>query len=240
MGILGIPNRTENWKTAQTFAPFIGNQFALRLLAERLSGETPGQEEEVELELFWTGGRDYWYAAKENNAVVKPSPESLGRAYNHYFRNSRDLREEIEEFRKGEPSTKTFQSLLCRNYNVAGENAKKLTNHFRNTEFDVVLETSKYLFIGEAKDESNFDAKSKYVLVHQLIRQYVIAQILVHLAKRPKTIVPFVVAPGNKLKDLKKNSQIRFMMKEGYLKDSNILSWGTLTPLPSASPPPTE
>ena len=231
MGILGIPNRTENWKTAQTFAPFIGNQFALRLLAERLSGEMPGQEEEVELELFWTGGRDYWYAAKENSDIVKPSPESLACAYNHYFCDSRDLRKEIEEFQK---SSKTFNPLLCHNYNVAGENAKKkLTNHFRNTEFDVVLETSKYLFIGEAKDESNFDAKSKYVLVHQLIRQYVIAQILVHLKEpnAPKCVVPFVVTQG-KPEGSKENAQIRFMIDSHRLDKRNILSWGESTSLP--------
>ena len=68
----------------------------------------------------------------------------------------------------------------------------------------------------------------------------VIAQILVHLAKRPKTIVPFVVAPRNKLEGLKKNSQIRFMMKERYLEESNILSWGESTSLPSTSPPTTK
>lgn len=62
MGIPGINNRTENWKTAPTFAPFIGNQFAAKLPAERrlIGGgyrTSPlVHEEEVSLELFWTGG----------------------------------------------------------------------------------------------------------------------------------------------------------------------------------------
>ena len=232
MGILGIDNRTENWKTAQTFAPFIGNEFATRLLAERLLENKPlGPEEKVSIELFWTGGRDYWHAAKRNGEIVEPSPKLLACAYNQCFPR---LRKEIEEFQRDAP--KAFRPLLCHNYNVYnvdgevdGESAKTLATNFRNTEFDIVLETSKYLLIGEAKDESSFDAKSKYVLVHQLIRQYVIAKILVHLAKKQKCIVPFVVAPRDKCKlgRLKENSQIRFMIAKCGLKERNILTWGS-------------
>ena len=231
MGILGITNRTENWKTAQTFAPFIGNQPALRSLAGRLLSEPLDDKEEVSLELFWKGGRDYW-------AEHKPKLRDLVDAYDRHFDG---LRGEIVEFSQRDPS-KSFRPLKRRNYNVRGENERKLANHFRNTEFDIVLETSEHLFIGEAKDESGFDAKSRYVLVHQLIRQYVIAKVLVDLAKKTKCVVPFVVAPRDKLKlgRLKDNSQIRFVMKMGWLKERNILSWGESTSLPSAYQPSTE
>ena len=60
MGILGIPNRTENWKTARTFAPFFKSCSARAALAKRLLeplGES--QEGTVEIELFWYGIRDY-------------------------------------------------------------------------------------------------------------------------------------------------------------------------------------
>ncbi len=223
MGILGITNRTENWKTAQTFAPFIGNQFALRLLAGQLLDDPLDHEEEVNLELFWTGGRDYLDAAD-----TKPEPRDLADAYDHYFR---DLRDEIVKF-QGD-SSKTFRSLQPHNYRVDGENAKKLLDHFKNTEFDIVLETSEHLFIGEAKDESGFGTDGNLVLVHQLIRQYVIAQILARLVaedrdERPKSIVPFVVAPeGKKLASLRNTAQIKFMIDQKYLKESNILSWGS-------------
>ena len=236
MGILGIDNRTENWKTAQTFAPFIGNDFAAKLLAERLlEGRPLDPEEEVSLELFWKGGRDYWHAAKKCDKLVEPSPKLLACTYNQRFPR---LRKEIEEFQRDAP--KAFRPLLLYNYkvdNVDGGYAKTLATNFRNTEFDIVLETSEYLLIGEAKDESSFDAKSKYVLVHQLIRQYVIAEILVHLVaeaknQRPKKVVPFVVAPrGKKLESLMETAQIRFMTGypkgRPYLKKSNILSWGS-------------
>ena len=147
-----------------------------------------------------------------------------------------DLRDKIIEF----PG---FNPLQPRNYNAEGQNAKKLADHFKNTEFDIVLETSEHLFIGEAKDESSFGTDGKLVLVHQLIRQYVIAQILMDLVaetdKRPlKSIVPFVIAPrGKKLDSLERTAQIRFMThypkeEEPCLKKSNILSWKELTSLP--------
>ena len=46
-------------------------------------------------------------------------------------------------------------------------------NSLLGTEVDVVLETPKHLFIGEVKHESTFEADGKLVLVHQLMRQYV-------------------------------------------------------------------
>ena len=149
MGILGICNRTENWKTARTFAPFIGKPARLRLLAGRLLPEPLDDEEKVNLELFWKGGRDYWHAAKRCDAIVEPSPKLLARAYKQCFPR---LHEDIKEFQIEAP--KAFRSLQDDNYNVDGENAEKLATNFRNTEFDVVLETSEHLFVGEAKDET--------------------------------------------------------------------------------------
>ena len=215
MGILGIDNRTENWKTARTFAPFFGNQPALRRLAGRLLPEPLDDEEKVNLELFWTGGRDYW-------VKHKPSPGELAAIFRHYFSELGD------EIKKGDWR---FKSLKCHNYNV-GE-VEKLATNFRNTEFDIVLETSKHLLIGEAKDESSFGTDGGLVLVHQLIRQYVTAQILVHLVNetQPKRVVPFVIAPEDpkKGKSLRNKSQVKFMTgypkEDSYLKESNILSW---------------
>ena len=108
---------------------------------------------------------------------------------------------------------------------------KQLVSHFKNTEFDIVLETSKHLFIGEAKDESGFGTDGRYVLVHQLIRQYVIAQILVYLVDKhnPKIVVPFVVAPGCKRQSLENTAQFRFMTYYPQGRPSKILSWEELS-----------
>ena len=63
---------------------------------------------------------------------------------------------------------------------------------------DIVLETTNRLFIGEAKLESALGSDSDHVLVHQLIRQYVMAHILLDvLVNRAvydsREVVPFVV-----------------------------------------------
>ena len=221
MGILGIDNRTENWKTARTFAPFFDNSARLRELA----GELLVEEKKKRSEAWLT--------------------ERLADAYKCYFPS---LRYEIEKFHNRAPS-KNFNSLVAKkNYNVSGAHVKQLVSHFKNTEFDIVLETSKHLFIGEAKDESGFGTDGRYVLVHQLIRQYVIAQILVYLVDKhnPKIVVPFVVAPGGKRqKSLENTAQFRFMTghPEGrppYLEKSNILSWEELTSPLYVRPPSTE
>ena len=70
------------------------------------------------------------------------------------------------------------------------EGMTKLYNNLRETEIDVVLETPKYLFIGEAKGETDLRGNGYRVLVHQLIRQYVMARILVDRLESGKEVVP--------------------------------------------------
>ena len=89
-----------------------------------------------------------------------------------------------------------------------------LGNNLVNTEIDIVLQSPNHLFIGEAKHEMTFGANGRLVLVHQLIRQYVMAKILMDrlesdgLAK--KNVIPFVV--GDDVGSLKKGRQVEFMV----------------------------
>ena len=62
------------------------------------------------------------------------------------------------------------------------------------------------------------------VLVHQLIRQYVTATILLQIAGEHKEVIPFVV--GDSTDYLKKTSQVRFMISQGWLSQANVLDWG--------------
>ena len=123
---------------------------------------------------------------------------------------------------------------LDSNYNASKKSQiDKLRNNLIGTEIDIVLETSECLFIGEAKDYSGFGDDSSYVLVHQLIRQYVMATLLVEkLMKegldRPMNVVPFV--EGRDVQKLKNHGQIDFMIqqgkiREGWLREENVLSW---------------
>ena len=135
-----------------------------------------------------------------------------------YDRNFSNLRGDVLGFQE-------FAELEGGHYVSDGERAEsRLTNNLLGTEIDVVLETPKHLFIGEVKHESTFGADGKLVLVHQLIRQYVTATILLQIAGEHKEVIPFVV--GDSTDYLKKTSQVRFMIRQGWLSQANVLDWG--------------
>ncbi len=186
MKILGIENRTENWRTAYHFSPFFGEgsgRLAKQLLANHWGTQPsafyvePGS---VHFELFWYGVRDY---LDLNRGIQGYVGKALAELYHRIFH---DLREDIQ--RSG-----LFWSLQPKNYDVSTQDRiDALFNNLSHTEIDIVLESPNHLFIGEAKHESGFNTDGT-ILVHQLIREYVMARILVeHLGYR-KGVVPFVV-----------------------------------------------
>ena len=229
MGILGIENRAENWKTARYFAPFIASDSARALLAERLGKPVGTPAGDIRIELFWYGMRDH---IEQGKLKVKDLTDDFAQSYLKCFRN---LRDEIKEFNG-------FEALKDWNYYVSDKilvqkpiktinAAEELSSNLIHTETDIVLQTKSHLFIGEAKHESPLDAKSKYVLVHQLIRQYVMARILVDLIPSNKQIVPFVVGDSDQLESIRNTGQVKFMVKKGWLKKENVLSWDEIEKL---------
>ncbi len=215
MGILGIKNRTENWKTAKTFAPFF-NKPDLRLkLVERL-GEPEGTDpDEVKLELFWKGMRDYIHGAEP-----KPTEATLAKMYKRMFS---DLRLHIGGFHADDGVE--FDPLKEWNYSPPHpEEAQALYKNLRNTEIDIVLESKGRIYVGEAKDESGFGANGSLVLVHQLVRQYVMAKILVDLLRTKHEVVPFIVR-NNPKDEQKEPAQVQFMLEQKWLQPENILTW---------------
>lgn len=220
MSILGITNRTENWKTASSFAPFFDDAPARRNLANRLLEPLvePQDDGEVQIELFWRGVRDQM--AKESwtkRSKGEKTEVIAGFAY-LYNRQFPKLREAVESF----PDLSLPQE---HNYRPADADREKLFNTLWHTEIDIVLETPDYLFIGEAKHESPFGNAGKLVLVHQLIRQYVTAKLLVEHLGQAKRIVPFIVADAGKLASVNNTAQVKFMLAQGWLEGKNILSW---------------
>ena len=207
-GILGIENRTENWKTAVHFSPLFHGECGQ--FAEKLGAIPVPESGDVKIELFWKGMRDYFYreSLSKDNLVQ--------RVVDLYDRNFSNLRQEVIAFQE-------FRDLKEDHYTSTSETANRLMNSLLGTEVDVVLETPKHLFIGEVKHESTFGADGKLVLVHQLMRQYVTATILLQLAGEHKEVIPFVV--GDSTDYLKKTSQVRFMINQGWLKDTNVLCW---------------
>lgn len=213
MGILGINNRTENWKTVQHFH---GLSDAAKVgLVRRLGEPKDTVAEEVSIELFWHGVRDYAHEHKVED-------DDLVEIYECLFKK---LENDVRNFEH----THKFNELRDHNYKVPVSDRKGLADNVRHTEVDIVLETPERLFIGEAKYQSGFSPKSTHVLVHQLIRQYVTASILVHLAGRPeKRVVSFVVTSEDKVESIRNTAQVKFMADEGraWLPERNVLSWG--------------
>ena len=235
MGILGIKNRTENWKTARTFAPFFEDKNRLASLANRLLREDNResfQPNEVRIELFWKGIRD-WVHLKGEEGMDYSS--DFANRFKRLFYEKSDLRRDIVE-------SDLFRKLKEHNY-CASPREEALYRNLINTEIDIVMESTDHLFIGEAKHEMTFGADSELVLVHQLIRQYVTAEILADRVNPDgypkKKVVPFVV--GDDAAKLLKNHQVQFMVCQGWLKESNVLSWDNIGPAGgianSAQPP---
>ena len=234
MGILGIKNRTEDWKTAMTFAPFFKSDSARTRLANWLL-KPLGENHEVQpgtvkIELFWYGMRDYVHNEEDKDFAT------LSTVFTERYDNCgfRDLGKRIEGA-KGLSLSLPKKSL---NYKPEG-NETNLYNNLCNTEIDIVLETSKYLFIGEAKHESDLGTNGELVLVHQLIRQYVMAKILVDLRESDgcpgKEVIPFIVA--DKESNIKDKHQVRFMRDhECWLNEKNILSWDCIRKIAESVP----
>ena len=230
--VLKIENRTENWKTARCLQPFFGD-LSVRLaceLGEPLSTPTA----DVKLELYWKGVRD-WCAAEGGKQKCE------GRLVESYRKLFPDLRQRIERYGR-------FRHLCPRHYDYEVSEVSTralLVNNLVNTEIDIVLESPKRLYIGEAKYKSGFHADGKLVLVHQLVRQYVMAKVLVDVLGCDREVIPFVVtegawggsrAKGDVGKLAEPPHQVRFMLCQGWMSARNCLTWDALARMASERP----
>ena len=219
MAILGIKNRTENWRTARVLSPLVERPDARISLASHLVGSRDQLgEETMKFELFWLGLRDYMDQCQHR--IGPDKGYYVDQIFDYYRDCFPDLRHEIKCFRE-------FKDLKAHNYVAKDEWKQKLYNNLYRTEVDVVLQTQNHLCIGEAKHGQALRADSKHILVHQFIRQYVMARILVELTGSKKKVVPFVV--GDSRDKLMKTAQVKFMIKMNYLNERNVLSWEKLS-----------
>ncbi len=223
MGILGIENRTENWKTVEHFHGL--SKDAKLNLIRTLSGIECLQSDTVQVELFWYGLRDYIESTDRSLNAGE-----LRRKFNQLFPC---LKTSVEAFRADRPPY-TFNELREGNYNGSEEQEADLFDNLRNTEIDIAIESQTHLFIGEAKHESPLNTNGSYVLVHQLIRQFVMAKILVDVSGQSKMVVPFIVGNSKETdgeQGLRNTVQVKFMIERRWLPERNILSWDAVKEL---------
>ena len=227
MTILGIKNRAENWKTAHCFSPMFRDR-GLRLKLVRRLGE-PGETDpsEVHLELFWKGMRDHLHQGKQRGRDTLLSQENVNDLAERYQCLFPGLRDRVEAFGG-------FGNLKDSNYIVStSEERRKLANNLFNTEIDIVLSTPTRLYIGEAKDEAKLRGQGDLVLVHQLVRQYVTARILIdRLVSRgqasPVRVVPFLVRNKSTGRE---QAQVDFMVERCWMERENALTWNDINEL---------
>ena len=206
MPILGSENLTENWMTARTFAPLFRDDGLRRRFAERLLDEPLPGGADVSIELFWRGMRDYVHQCPEAG-----DPDDLAQRYDRLFPC---LRAQVGKSGRFRP---------LQDHNYATSDKDGLARNVKGAEIDIVIEAPNHLLIGEAKYRSRFSPRRKDVLVHQLIRQYVTARILLDLKGCEKQIVPFVV--GEDRKQLCRIGQVRFMIDHYGMRCENVLEW---------------
>ena len=229
MAILGIDNRTENWTTAEHFFPLFKDADLRKDFVVRLGEPKGTPPEDIRLELFWYGMRDYIYSEKEKGVSEEELIKDFADRYNNLFDGlSENIQNPKYRFR-----LRDTKDPGVHNYTLSKAEAKReLYNNLRYTEIDIVMETQNHLFIGEAKDESKFGADPSDVLVHQLIREYVTAHILVDIKGRQKKVVPFVVGTRQNIQN---RSQVQFMMDKCWLKEDNVLTWDDIKKLGQAA-----
>ena len=68
-----------------------------------------------------------------------------------------------------------------------------------------------------------FSADKSLLLVHQLIRQYVTASLLVDRLECEIEVVPFLIVCDREKS--KQYEQVKFMCNQGWLREENILEW---------------
>ena len=227
--ILGIENRTENSKTVQHFHG-LTREKQVRLVRCLLGNQEVGDDVDIKINLFWYGFRDYIAKCKDEGKPP-PTKEQAGKIFGDLFG---DLRNDVSKFQDPD-LPRGFTPLQPRNYSSEEDHFKELFDNLRHTEIDIVIQCGKHLILGEAKYQSSLDTKSRYILVHQLIRQHVMARILLKVCGTDLEISHFLIGDRKRIANLKKRVQVRFMEKQKWLRPENVLSWERIAEMTSGT-----
>ncbi|WP_420065100.1 hypothetical protein [Pectobacterium colocasium] len=215
--ILGIKNRTENWTTVNNLFD-LKNKKLISYLMRNNDDESEPFDDGVQarLELFWYGYRDYLFDNSINLNTINTNA-----IYERFLRLFPDLQGNVLKFQNGNRRCLRVEEAV--NYSFQREDAPlRLFQNIRHTEIDIVIETRNKLYIGEVKDSQTFGADGRLFLPHQLLRQYIMARILIDELGRNLDVVPFIISNSE---NTRKNGQIQLMVNLGYLDMKNVFTW---------------
>ncbi|KHT04330.1 hypothetical protein [Pectobacterium brasiliense] len=218
--ILGIKNRTENWITVKNLFSLQNKRLIEYLMRKNDDNSAPFDDgSEARLELFWYGYRDYIYGKSINRYSADRDA-----IYARFLRLFPELQEKVLKF-KGD-SNKFLRVEKTVNYSLERKDAPLgLFQNIRHTEIDIVIETRNKLYIGEVKDSQTFGAHGGLFLPHQLLRQYVMARMLIDELGKDLDVVPFIISNSKKTES---SGQVKLMDKLGYLDMKNVFTWSDI------------
>ena len=146
MIISSINNRTENWKTAETFVPLLKS--GIHSLARELGEKETTSKSDIHMQLYWKGMRDH-----QHQDPGHYSQDDIAERFNRLFPN---LHKSVSEYRRDEDD-RGFKELNVDNY-VANtpRQRKALLSNLLHTEIDIVVESPQNLFIGEGETPDEF------------------------------------------------------------------------------------
>jgi len=221
--MFGVENRSENWRLAKAFIDKKDNFLEYKIADIVLSNCNQKISGQLSYEFFWTGFRDYCHSvsiAKKNSA--------LGfRVVDYYQKTFSNLLDNIHQYNITENNPKLKLNNPEINYVVNEETKNIFLNNLYYTEVDIIIRAGSNLLIGEVKSTQTFGSNSKHVLVHQLLRQYIMVSTLVNEKQFQEkhncifTIIPFVIANRN----AERTAQVKIMKNLGWLVRGNVLNW---------------
>lgn len=223
-------NRSESWRIAKSFIDYGAKELSEKIAQDVLNNlhierGSLQLRKPIQYSLFWTGLRDYC----DSNKINRRDRDFIKRVKAIYLDKFAGLEQQVYEFasnHKDQPVNIRLDRTK-QNYIVSDGSEQRFINNLYFTEFDLVIQTGNYLLIGEFKDTQTFGANSKHVLVHQLVRQYVAANILLGLEGNEHIeVVPFVVADNPQ--HANKTAQVKLLKHLGWLADGNVFDWGEL------------
>jgi hypothetical protein len=201
-GVGIIINRAENNLTAKVFVTLFNSLRPAGTLLRALELEE-GKCNQVKMELFWKGFRDY--AIGDSQCRQK--------FYREYMRIIPGIRAAVKSTR-----------LKMRGTFYTGDDRDKLFNELRNTEVDVALFTDNKIYLGEAKRKEKLGSNGRNILAHQFLRQRVMVEVWKALNNDKRDLVSFIICDRTKMKSIRRMEQVKALQFFDGRRPS-VISW---------------